>query len=477
MARGFAGESTLSDADLGLALAPALTPQGLVPVPSFFHGFATRPQVLARGLVTLADVTATRYFRPVPTNLRDPVLTAQGDRLRAECFSACNGVYARLDLLGAGFDGGEITYGTTNVDIGLSTRQALSKVARDQLLHLDVGLEGMTVSSMDGTAKERPVQMPDRWVRALGNAAEMHRGLVARLHFDVAAARQLVASLPAVTSKSRSGWLAPTRTGVQLSPRPLKDSVHIEGLHRLSAAKRLLTDIKGVWVHGPADGEPGPVLLTFELPDARLVLGLTPETWRGYSGEGSLLPALADPNVIDDADMVSMVLAFEPVIDVQHLVAATALPEDRVRSALAVLAASGRVGWDAHDEAYFHRELPDDPDRVDKDNPRLVAARKLAESGAARRASEESVWMVRSGDADYRVRLTADPTTPDLTRGATCTCTWYLRHGGDRGTCKHVLAVQLVTKASGTVTVEDTIAALESQFDTPPETPADYTHE
>ena len=460
MARGFAGESTLTDDDLGLALAPALTPQGLVPVPSFFHGFATKPQVLARGLVTLADVTATRYFRPVPTDMRDPVLTAQGDRLRAECFSACNGVYARLDLLGSGFDGGDIAYGTTNVDIGLSTRQALSKVARDQLLHLDVGLEGLTVSSLEGTAVERPVKMPDRWVRALGNAAEMHRGLGARLHLNAVQARQFVASLPAVTSKSRAGWLTVTRTGAQISPRPTKDGVHIEGLHRLSAVKRLLTDVRGVWVHGPSDGEPGPVLVTFELPEARLVLGLTAESWRGYSGEGSLLSALAEPGVLDDADMVSVVLAFEPVIDVPRLVAATSLPEARVRSALAVLAASGRVGWDAHDEAYFHRELPDDPNRVDKDNPRLVAARKLAESGAARRGGEPNIWMVRSGDADYRVRL--DPSsTDDLTRNATCTCTWYLRHGGDRGTCKHVLAVQLVSKPTPVDLVPDTPAGLE----------------
>jgi len=115
--RTFAGESALVGDRLGLALAPGLTPDGVVARPSFFTGFAAFPQVLARGLATLADVTTTRYFQYTPEALRDPVLTASGDRLRAECFSACNGVYARLDLLGAGFDGGDIAYGTTNVDI------------------------------------------------------------------------------------------------------------------------------------------------------------------------------------------------------------------------------------------------------------------------------------------------------------------------------------------------------------------------
>lgn len=157
--RSFRSSSTLDADGLALALAPALTPSGITAYPSFFHGFATHPQVLARGLVTLADVTATRYFQYTPTSQRDPVLTAQGDRLRAECFSACNGVYARLDLLATGFDGGEIGHGTTNVDIGADMRRALTAMRRTDLVHLDVGHEGMRVATLDTHAVERPVDM------------------------------------------------------------------------------------------------------------------------------------------------------------------------------------------------------------------------------------------------------------------------------------------------------------------------------
>ena len=94
--RGYAQPSALDEAGLSLALAPALTPDGLAASPTFFHGFATHPLVLARGLVTLADITATRYFPLASTAMRDPVLTAHGDRLRAEVFSSCAGVHARL---------------------------------------------------------------------------------------------------------------------------------------------------------------------------------------------------------------------------------------------------------------------------------------------------------------------------------------------------------------------------------------------
>jgi hypothetical protein len=440
MTRSFVGESVLADGSLGMALAPALTPGGIAATPSFFHGFAVHPQVLARGLVTLAEVAATRYFRPVPTGFRDPVLSAQGDRLRAECFSACNGVYARLDLLAAGFDGGDIARGTTNVDIRPATRAALARVSRAQLLHLNVGLHGLTVSALEESAGERPVQMPDRWVRALGNAAELQHGLVPRVRVGRAAARAFVTELPAPTGKTRSGWLTATSTGIQVAAHPQADAVHVEGLHRLSALKRMLVHVEGLTVYGPADGEPGASLVAVDLPAARLTLGLTADSWRGFSGEGALLEALAEPAALDDADLLSIQLAFEPVIDVPSLARGAGIEESRARAALAVLAVSGRVGWDAHDQAWFHRELPDDPDRVEADNQRLVGARRLVEAAAVT-AREPGVWMVASGEVVHRVRL--DPSATDPIGQATCSCAWYLRHTGGRGPCKHVLAVQL----------------------------------
>ncbi|WP_146841503.1 SWIM zinc finger family protein [Cellulomonas composti] len=416
---------------LALGLAPALTPSGLVDDPSFFHGFAAHPQVLARGLLTLADVTATRYFQFTPSTMRDPVLTAHGDRLRAECFSSCNSVYARLDLLADAFDSGEMSHGTTNVDIGLATRAALSRIGRDRLLHLDVGTDGLTVSQVEGAVVERPVEMPPRWVRALGNAAELHHGLPLAFEMGAAGAKAFVAGLPAATSSPRNGWLVPSGTGVRVATRPTSGGVLVAGLHRLSAAKRLLPHLTGIAVYGRA--EPGPVVVELTVPGGRLVLGLTDEAWRGHSGEGALLGRLASATVAEDADLVSALLAFEPVIDVPRLTREAALDEPRVRDALAVLAADGRVGWDLRDAAWFHRELPHDPERVEKDNPRLVTARRLVADGALSRAPEGWHVRSRSGGPDH------------LVSGDRCTCTWFLRHGTGRGPCAHMLAVRLVT--------------------------------
>ncbi|MDR2771064.1 MAG: SWIM zinc finger domain-containing protein [Clostridiales Family XIII bacterium] len=442
--RAFADRSLFEDGNLALALAPGLTPAGLVDNPDFFRGFAAYPQVFARGLLVLADVASTRYFNYTPVAQRDPVLSAQGDLLRAECFSACNGVYARLDLLESGFDG-EIGRGTTNVDIGPALRTALTRIRREDKLHVRIGGDGFTaspirragerVARMEEPLRERPVEMPDRWVRALGNAADIHRGMKPVFALKGAQAQAFVASLPPATGKNGAAWLTPSRTGVKLAPRRSPGAVYASGLHRLSALKRVLTNISDMIFYMPADGEAGAFMADAALPGARLTFSLTAEAWHGYSGEGALLTSLARDTVFEDAAFIGAALEFESAFDETRF-AGRRMDEERVRDALAVLAVSGKLGFDARTSAYFHRELPDDPDRVLKDNPRLIAARKLAD---AVKNLGENRWLVPSNGTDYLVGLGPDGDAQEMR----CTCTWYLNHQNKRGPCKHILAVQL----------------------------------
>jgi len=443
--RTFAYQSQFENGNLALALAPALTPAGIDDKPNFFRGFAAYPQVLARGLLVLADVTSTRYFNYTPVAQRDPVLSAQGDRLRAECFSACNGVYARLDLLGAGFDG-QISFGTTNVDIGIDLRTALARIKQEDKLHVNIGGEGLTASHisnanekiirMEKTVHERPVQMPDRWVRALGNAAEIHRNMKPVFTLKGAQAQAFVATLPPATGKTQSGWLSPSSTGAKLNPRRTPGAAYVSGLHRLSALKRVMTNISGMTFYMPADDEPGQFMAELELPCMRLTFSLTAEAWHGYSGEGSLLESLAQQDVLEDAESISSMLGFDAVIDEMQMAHRWNISGNRVQAALALLAVSGKLGFDAHDNAYFHRELPDDPNRVLKDNPRLVAARKLLETV---KKIGKNQWSVYSNESDYLVYFSSI----EGAQKAKCTCTWYLNHQNKRGPCKHILAVQL----------------------------------
>src|SRR5690606_34230383 len=113
---------------LGLSTSGGTTSGGPRAHPHFFSGVLTRPAPAAAALLGLADVARTRYFQPRPTAFRDPVVTCNGDRLRLESFSACGGVYARLDVLEAAMDGEVHDRGTTNVDVNGPLREALARV-------------------------------------------------------------------------------------------------------------------------------------------------------------------------------------------------------------------------------------------------------------------------------------------------------------------------------------------------------------
>ena len=441
--REFKTESTLINGNLALSIAPALTPNGVENDPLFFNGEIIYPTIVSGGLLVLADVVSTRYFKYVPVAQRDPILSAQGDILRAECFSACNGVYARMDLFQSALDG-EILYGTTNVDIGSNLRKSLFNVKQGDRLKFRIGDDGWKAlhsKNLDGSMLtdihiQRPVKMPDRWVRSLGNCAMLHQNMEYKFHIEGIQAKSFIAMLPAATGKERSGWLTPTKTGVMLKPKEEKNSVYISGLHRLSALKRVMSNVNAVYFYAPNDGEPGQMMIEVCMTGANITLSLTAKSYEGYSGEGALLDSLSTPKILECADKIDDILNFESRLDIDKISKSIGIVKNDMNDAMELLAVSGKLGFDVRDRAFFHRELPDDPDRVLKDNPRLVGAKKLVEDTEY---IDDNIWHVKSGDTTYRVIF---PTDENL-ENAKCTCTWYLKHQNSRGPCKHILAVKL----------------------------------
>ena len=442
--RGFKTTSTLFDGNLALSIAPALTPKGVEEDPLFFNGEIIDPVVISGGLLVLADIVSTRYFNYVPVAQRDPILSAQGDRLRAECFSACNGVYARMDVFQSALDG-EILYGTTNVDIGADLRKSLFNVKQGDRLKFRIGDEGWkTVHSrkadnnniLTDVRIQRPVKMPDRWIRALGNCAMLHQNMEYKFHVEGMQAKAFIAMLPATTGKERSGWLTPTKVGVMLKLREEKNSVYISGLHRLSALRRIMSHVNAVYFYAPKNSEAGRMMIEVCMRGASITLSLTAKSYEGYSGEGALLDSLSDLKILEYADKIDNILNFESILDLDKISESTGIIKNDIKNAIELLAVSGKLGFDVQEKAFFHRELPDDPDRVLKDNPRLVGAKKLMEGISH---VEDDIWHVKSQDTTYRVIYPKDLGS----QNAKCTCTWYLKHQNSRGPCKHILAVKL----------------------------------
>ena len=441
--REFKTESTLINGNLALSIAPALTPNGVENDPLFFNGEIINPTIVSGGLLVLADIVSTRYFKYVPVDQRDPILSAQGDRLRAECFSACNGVYARMDVFQSALDG-DILYGTTNVDIGSNLRKSLFNVKQGDRLKFRIGDDGWKAlhsKNLDSSVLtdihiQRPVKMPDRWVRALGNCAILHQNMEYKFHIEGMQAKSFIAMLPSVTGKEKSGWLTPTKTGVMLKSREEKNSVYISGLHRLSALKKVMSNVNSIFFYAPENDEPGQMMIEVCMTGANITLGLTAKSYEGYSGEGALLDSLSTTKILECADKIDNILNFESRLDIDKISKSIGIVKNDMNDAMELLAVSGKLGFDVRERAFFHRELPDDPDRVLKDNPRLVGAKKLLEDTEY---IEDNIWHVRSGETTYRVIY---PTDENL-ENAKCTCTWYLKHQNSRGPCKHILAVKL----------------------------------
>lgn len=414
-----------------LETARGLTPDGLVDHPRFFSGIVARPDVVAAGVLAVADVAATTYF-DLSAVLRslDPVITASGDRLRFESFSTCNGVHARFDLLSEGIDSGEVRFGTTNIDVNAPLRTGLAAVGRTDLLHVDVGADAASFATLDETHVERKVDLPDRWVRGFAETPGLAAGMEQVFEVSGPEAMRFLAALPS-SAPGPIVHVARTTRGLQIAP-PSRGGVVLAGTARLRAARRVMRLIRRMRVYQHPSGASGWVL---DLDGGTVTLLVSAAPYRGFSGEGGLLASLADASA-DDAARLLEHLAWQPVIDPAQLAGDTGLPLQRVDRALAVLAVSGKVGFDLGTGAWFHRELPVDDDRVTKDNPRLVRARELVAEGLV--TPDQGRWRVGDGAHQHWV-------TPESERW-TCTCRWEARYRGWRGPCAHVLAAQIFSR-------------------------------
>ncbi|MFJ9423480.1 SWIM zinc finger family protein [Streptomyces sp. NPDC101249] len=452
-------ESAAGGQRLGLETSRGATPSGVADHPRFFSGFLTSPQVAAAGLLAVADVAAARYYQPQLRASLDPVVTGNGDRLRFESFSGCGGVYARLDVLAGGLDGDEVGRGTTNVDVNNPLREALSRIGSDDPLHLRVGPEEMAVTTLDGPVVEKKVPLPDRWLRGFAEAQVVAAGFDLRAELPAAEAVRFLRSLPRSGGRGAAAprWVVPAGRVLRPTTRPVPGAVCLPGPERLIALQRVLRHATALRVYGPsvgADGAAAAGAWEAVLPGMRLTLTLSPDASRGFSGEGGVLEALAagghgadeeesaddgSTAPADDTELVSMLLAWEPRIDVADLALSSGLPPERVRAALVRLGTSGRVGYDTAEAAYFHRELPYDAERVERHNPRLRSARALVAAGAVRLDGALGTVTAEDGHV-HRVR--------DDAGVLSCSCLWWARYRGGRGPCKHALAVRMVRRGA-----------------------------
>ncbi|MEU9339902.1 SWIM zinc finger family protein [Streptomyces sp. NPDC048278] len=442
----YLGPSVVQDSPAGRRIAlqtsGGASPAGEKTAPRFFSGFLTAPAAAATALLAIADVTAARYYRPGAGASLDPVVTADGERLRFESFSGCCGVYARLDVLAPGLDGDDLGHGTTNVDVNPPLRRALAALGGLDPLHLAVGPEELAVRTFDGEFVEKKVPLPERWLRGFAEAQVLAAGFVLRAEVPAVEAAALLRAMPRQprrTDARTTRWVIPAGHTLRPTTRPTQDAVCLPGPKRLLTLQTVLRHATTVRMYAPAapataDGAAS--AWEVELPGMRLTLMLSQSASRGFSGEGGVLHDLATGPATADAERIAELVAWQPRIDVVELSRQSGLRTGRVRAALTMLGTSGQVGYDLADEAYFHRHLPFTAGAAETRNPRLREARALVADGAVR--LDGPLARVGKGDDGHVVR------TDEVSGQLSCTCFWWAKYRGGRGPCKHVLAVGMV---------------------------------
>ncbi len=416
--------------------------------PHFFSGRLAKPRRTAGLLRSLMNIVRSRFHIPAAMLSRilaesDPVVTSSDERLRFEGFSACCGAYARVDLLPDSVEGQFFGRGTTNVDFNQPMLSALARIRDGDHVELKVGWDQVELARNAEQVIEKKVVLPLRWLKGFVEVQACQSRMT--LVHDVSGreAMRFLRSLPRMKTNRRETYVVASGTGLRLSQLPERCSVRVGGLERLHVLEEIVAEAERLLVY--ADEVTGASAWQLCYSDCRFCLVISPEVWRGFSGEGQGLTSMASAQWEQILPLVRAELTWKAVIDEEelHRNLANRIPDvtmdaNTIRGALAALGTQGLVGFDLMEGCWFHRELPFKLDEVDKQHPRLKDARKLLMEDKVRlgkRSPNQIEVFVQSSEVEHRVRIVEGESK--------CTCPWFAKHDVSRGPCKHILAAIL----------------------------------
>ena len=439
-----------------------------------FQGGWAAPHDVARALTTLAQVVQARFGFSMAelAAARDPIITVGDARMRFEGFSQCAGVYARVDVLSAGLLGDISQAGTTNVDFNAPMLNALARLSMPSgmstgdALQVRLGPDAFAMQHGVAEVLERKVKLPERWLKGLTQVQGFLAGSQQRLSFKGAALLQLRQGMPRADGPMLHVGVRAGRP--HWSPNPLPGAVPVGGAHRLQLLAPLLAITRelSVWAH--ADGQSSTWLL--DLGTVRFELTLSADAQRGFSGEGVALDVLMNAVPSDWLDAFDHFAYANQSLDWVAAQLDLALTPAQAQQLGTQLAALGLLGFDLAQQQWFYRQLPFKPERLTHLHPRLRGAQALLANGQVQLTERSDArvvatvagtgvvhtvvidgWRASPAESAHPAHPDGRPAAPKTAETqARCTCEWHLRHAGERGACKHILAVrQLMQQLPG----------------------------
>ncbi|MBP2618951.1 SWIM zinc finger family protein [Chryseobacterium jejuense] len=405
-------------------------------VPCFFWGNVGQPFILARCLITLSNIVKSSFsLSPFQMALlKDPIVTAGNERLRFEGFSHCAGVYARVDVLPDGLNGEFLENGTTNVDFNQPMITALGSIRPNENIMLSVGEKEVELYKEEKKVVERKVPLPAKWIKGLGTV-QIYLSESEKQHtFNKIQTQQLFRGMPKGVVKS-DYYLIVRGNKPMFSPVKSADAVCIGGLHRLRLLEPLLPYIDSMQVFP----HPNMKSTTWQLymGNIRFSFSLSRESWRGFSGEGAVLNSLTTEVPDEWIDALDKYAYANQSFNATVLALEENLSLSKTENLTGRLAAMGLLGYDLDENEFFYRRLPFKLSRILGLNPRMKNAEKLIEDGKVEilnNTKERTEARVEGTGVHHTVILEEDKER--------CTCEWFSKYQGERGLCKHVLAVK-----------------------------------
>jgi len=412
--------------------------------PCFFRGKLNEPFVIARSLLTLSKIVASN-FMPISASLRDPVITAGGDKLRLEAFSSCCSVYGKVTILPDAIEGEFLQQGTTNVDFNTDMISALSQIKRDENLYFSVGKDEVLLEKSDKEVVEKKVSLPIRWIKGMATiqlfSAKMKKSLV----LDKLQIQLLFKALPKGDINT-DYYLSLRGRRPFLSPVKSNSSIFIGGIHRLRLAEGLISLANELTIY-TLESE-NATAFQFHLPNVLFTMTLSKSFWRGFSGEGDSLE-----NLVEDipTDWIEKLDDYAKVNE-EFSANETFLKEISTidfNSITTRLASMGLLGFDLENQCYYYRKLPFKLERIETLNPRYKNALKLIQKKhyeVVDTSKEHFEAKIKGSGIFHKVVLSPN--------NARCTCTWYATYENGRGFCKHILATKILKNNSAKTITE-----------------------